>query len=366
MNLAMIVPGGVDRGGERRVIPALLALIERLARQHTVRVFALRQEAAPGQWPLLGATVQNIGGRFVVARAVGAVRRAHALRPFDLVQSIWGGDCGYAAVTAARSVGIPCAVHVAGGELAALPEIDYGGGLRWYRRPLERACLRRADAVTAASRPMIEAIATLGVRAERLPLGVDLRAWPPCAPRRRASGERARLIHVASLNRVKDQATLLRALALLDPRHDFHLDVVGEDMLGGAVQDLAHGLGLAPRMQFHGFLTQGALRPLMEASHVHVMSSRHEAGPLVALEAAAAGVPTAGTDVGHLREWAPHAAVTAPVGDAPALAAAIGRLLDDEELRLDLARAAAAIALREDADHTATQFQAMYRRLAGI
>jgi glycosyltransferase involved in cell wall biosynthesis len=366
MNLAMIVPGGVDRGGERRVIPALLALIERLARRHAVRVFALRQEAAPGRWPLLGATVQNIGGRFVVARTVGAVRRAHALQPFDMVQSIWGGDCGCAAVVASRLLGIPCAVHLAGGELAALPEIDYGGGRRWYRRALERGCLRRADAVTAASGPMLDALATLGVHAERVPLGVDPRVWPPLAPRRRATGERARLIHVASLNRVKDQPTLLRALALLDPRHDFHLDVVGEDTLGGTVQELARGLGLAPRIRFHGFLTQQALRPLMEASHVHVMSSRHEAGPLVALEAAAAGVPTAGTDVGHLREWAPHAAATAPVGDAAALAAAIGRLLDDEELRLGLARAAAAIAIREDADHTAARFQAMYRRLAGI
>lgn len=360
MNLAMIVPGGVDRSGERRVIPALLALIERLARRHTVRVFALRQQAAPAQWPLLGATVQNLGGRFAVARAVGAVRRAHARQPFDVVQSIWGGDCGIATVVAARSLGIPCAIHLAGGELAALPEIDYGGALHWYRRPLERACLRRADAVTAASRPMLDAIATLGVHAKRIPLGVDLRGWPPFAPRRRAAGECARLIHVASLNRVKDQPTLLRSLALLAARHDFHLDIVGEDTLAGAVQALTHELRLTPRVRFHGFLPQRELRPLMELAHLHVMSSRHEAGPLAALEAAVAGVPTAGTDVGHLREWAPHAALTAPVGDAPALAAAIGRLLDDEELRFGLALAAAGIAVREDADHTATLFEALH------
>lgn len=44
MKLALVVPGGVDRSGEFRVIPVLLALVERLARAHDVHVFALRQE----------------------------------------------------------------------------------------------------------------------------------------------------------------------------------------------------------------------------------------------------------------------------------------------------------------------------------
>src|SRR2546429_2362007 len=54
-------------------------------------------------------------------------------------------------------------------------------------------------------------------------------------------------------------------------------------------------------------------------------SSRHETGPLAMLEAAVAGVPTIGTAVGHIAEWAPHAAVSAPVGDSAGLAGAIGR-----------------------------------------
>jgi glycosyltransferase involved in cell wall biosynthesis len=366
MNLAMIVPGGVDRSGERRVIPALLALIERLASRHTLRVFALRQEARPAQWQLSGATVQNIGGRFELVRTIAAVRAAHARQPFDIVQSIWAGQCAFAAVAAGRSLGIPAAVHIAGGELAAVPDIGYGGALRGYRRVLDRACLRRASAVTAASQPIIDSATALGVDVARIPLGVDLRAWPPRAPRRREPGACARLIHVASLNRVKDQPTLLRALALMATRHEFELDVIGEDTLGGVVQQLARELGLESRVRFHGFLTQRELRPLMEAAHVHVMSSRHEAGPLAALEAAVAGVPTVGTDVGHLHEWTPHAAATTPVRDAAALAAAIERLLADEELRLALAHAAAGIAMREDADHTAALFLAMYERLAGI
>ena len=74
MKLALVVPGGVDRGGEFRVIPALLALIERLACTHEVHVFALQQEAVAGRWELAGATVHNIGTGWTRLRAIAAVR----------------------------------------------------------------------------------------------------------------------------------------------------------------------------------------------------------------------------------------------------------------------------------------------------
>ena len=55
LKIALVVPGGVDVSGEVRVIPALLALIGRLAARHEVHVFALRQQAEPGSWWLRGA-----------------------------------------------------------------------------------------------------------------------------------------------------------------------------------------------------------------------------------------------------------------------------------------------------------------------
>jgi len=116
-------------------------------------------------------------------------------------------------------------------------------------------------------------------------------------------------------------------------------------------------------VRFLGFKTQRELRLLMESADLLVMSSLHEAGPLVALEAAAVGVPTVGTAVGHIAEWAPAAALAVPVGDASALADAIRRLLADEELRLRLAAGAQLRALCEDADHTARAFEALYLRL---
>ena len=361
MKIALVVPGGVDRTGEYRVIPALLALISRLSARHQIDVFALRQEEDPGSWHLAGARIHNIGRGNTRLRAVRAIYDQHRSGAFQLVQAIWSGAPGQVAVAVARMLGIPSCVHLGGGELVALPDIRYGGRLRWRGRVREAVVLRAANAVTAASSGMIESLARLGIAARRVPLGVDLQIWPPREPVRRPPSGPARLIHAASLNRVKDQPTLLRALALVAQSGlEFELDVVGEDTLRSEMQALTLRLGLSRRVRFHGFLTQARLRPLVEAAHLMLISSRHEAGPLVVLEAATVGVPTVGTAVGHVAEWAPAAAVAVPVADPAALARAIIGMLGDEDARLRLAREAWQRATREDADYTARSFEALY------
>lgn len=366
MRVALVVPGGVDRSGEYRIIPALVALLARLSRAHDLQVIALAQESKACEWQLAGAHIRNIGLHLTRTRALAAILAMHGASRFELVHAIWSGACGLIAVAAGSLLRIPSLIHVAGGELVALPEIGYGGALTWRGRIRERMTLRAASAVSAASAPVIEAVAALGVIAQRVPLGVDLSAWPPREPVRRDPRRSARLIHVASLNRVKDQPTLLRALAALARTGiEFHLDVVGEDTLAGQMQALARELGLSARIEFRGFLPQRLLRPLVEAADLMIVSSRHETGPLVALEAAVAGVPTVGTAVGHLAEWAPQAAVAVSVGDPAALGNAIAALLTDEELRLRIAREAFHRAILEDADFTARRFQAIYTNLAG-
>jgi glycosyltransferase involved in cell wall biosynthesis len=362
VKIAIIVPGGLDRTGDYRVIPALLALIARLSSGHEIHVFALRQELRPGNWDLAGARIHNIGVGHTIARAISAILLEHRSSPFQLVQAIWSGAPGFVAAVAATFLRLPYIVHVAGGELTALGEIGYGGRLRWVGRMREAIVLRAARIVTAASVPMVESLALLGIAARRLPLGVDLESWPARKPVRRDFDSPARLIHVASLNRVKDQTTLLRALAALSESGlEFHMDVVGEDTLHGEIQALAIRLGLSAKVRFHGFLTQRELLPLVQSAHLMIVSSRHEAGPLVVLEAAVVGVPTVGTAVGHIAEWAPLAAASVPVGDWAALANAVAAVLRDEDLRLRIAREAMHRAVLEDADYTARCFQSIYK-----
>lgn len=172
------------------------------------------------------------------------------------------------------------------------------------------------------------------------------------------------MIHVANLNRVKDQETLLRAMqALRDRGVDFRLDVIGLDTLDGAVQRRCRELGLADRVVFHGFMVHAETRPWVDQADLMVVSSRHEAVPMVLLEAAVAGVPTVGTAVGQIADWSPDAAVSVPMGDAAALAEAIWRLGIDEGERLRIAHAAQALAVAEDADFAADRMRRLYAEL---
>jgi len=364
MRVALILPGGVDRSGTHRVIPVLVALAERLAAAIDVHVFALRQEDLPSRYALRGFPVTNIGVGRTRFRAVRAVLAEHRRRRFDVLHAFWAGGPGQVAVAAGALARRPVMVHVAGGELARLPAVGYGA-LTARSRAATRLVLRRAAMVTAASAMIRAQVQAIGVRSETLVLGVDLRDWPPVAPRPRQTDRPARLVHVGSLNPVKDQFTLLAAMAHLAGRGvACTLDVIGEDTLHGAVQRHATALGLEHRVRFHGFLPQAEVRPLIAAGDVLVMSSLHEAGPVVVLEAATAGVPTVGTAVGTIADWAPDAAVAVPPGDAAGLALAVEGMLEDDRRRLAVAAEAQRRAVAGDADATAAWVLEAYRRLA--
>ena len=364
MNIALFVGGGVDRSGVDRVTPALLWLIERLSLRHRVDVFALHQEVESGEWPLVGANVHSIGTRRGRRRRLIAAFRDHDRNHrFDVIHAFGGGPGVYGALIA-RIRRRPLLLQLTGGELVSLPELAYGG---WQTRRGRMAlgfATRNARVVTVASEPMRRLARSRGIAAEIVPLGVALDAWPPRAPAPRDPQSRARLLHIADINRVKDHRTMLdAALWLRDAGVDFQIDFCGVDTLDGTVQAIASDLGLGSVTRWHGRLGRESLRKLVEDSDLLVLPSRHEAGPLAVLEAAVAGVPTVGTAVGHIAEWAPEAAIAVPVGDAPAMAAAISSLLADDAARIAMATDAQSRAIQRDADYTATRFEQLYQSM---
>ncbi len=368
MRIGLVVTGGVDRSGRERVIPVLLSLIERLARRHDLHVFALHHEDRPARYALLGATVHDLGTRQVPRgwRRIVQYRRllatVRALPRFDVLHAYWGLPAGWVATAAGRRLTVPVIVTANSGEWTARGDIAYGLQRRWIDRRAVATAMRRAARVTVCTRFMEDLATRHGVRAEVVPVGVPRVSHPDGA---HPAGPPWRLLHVASLKPVKDQATLLRALARLRVTHPgVHLDIAGVDTTGGALARLAGTLGVERHVTFHGFLTQDRLAPLWASAHLHVVSSVHEASGVATLEAADAGVATVGTHVGYVADWAPDAAVSVPVGDAEALAAALADLLDDAARRAHIARQAQIRARLTDADWTAETFDRLYREVA--
>jgi glycosyltransferase involved in cell wall biosynthesis len=376
LKIGMIVPGGVDRSGTDRVIDALLWQIERLARRHELHVFATHQEPDPGEWDLLGARVHNVGtARGTTRRLLASFGREHRAKRFDVVHAFFGWSGVHAALIGWRH-GLPVLFHATGGEFLDLSDIGYGMRSTLRGRIALRIALAGASRVSVTSEGM-QRLAL--VSAERIPLGVALDRWPVRAPRQRNATEPIRLLHVGDIRPVKDQTTLIRAVAsLMEVNVPFTLDVAGLDTTamssrgttsaasgteGSGLQASPAAQRLGDRVRWHGVLRRAPLRALMESADLLVMSSRHEAGPVVVLEAAIAGVPTVGTSVGHIAEWAPSGAVAVPVGDAAALAREIAALASDETRRLALAHEAQRRAVTIDANYTTSAFERVYSEL---
>jgi glycosyltransferase involved in cell wall biosynthesis len=197
-------------------------------------------------------------------------------------------------------------------------------------RGVDALLARRADAVITVSRAVErELVERLGWPAERItviPNGVELGAPLP------ARGELVGTL--TSFAPVKGLDVLLDAAAAL-PSAGFAIFGEGDS---AALRERARALGLDGTVAFPGHVPA---REALSRMAVFVLSSHMENAPLALLEAMAAGVPVVATRVGGVPELVPEGTgLLVEPGDAAALAAAIGRLLDDPALAHAQAEAA--------------------------
>jgi glycosyltransferase involved in cell wall biosynthesis len=197
----------------------------------------------------------------------------------------------------------------------ALPRQDNRAGRLWQRvgwatRP-EVIYTSEADREEDAREP-----------SHVIPLGIDVGRFVNATPALRE--DRPVVGTVGRLAPQKGHATLLEAARLL-PRTQFV--VVGE----GELRELLEAQA-GDNVRFTG--ARDDVPELLASFDVYAQPSLFEGLCVAVLEAQAAGVPVVATPVGGMRETVPHeeTGLVVPVGDARALASAIERLLDDQEL----------------------------------
>jgi glycosyltransferase involved in cell wall biosynthesis len=318
---------------------------------------ACRERLAPG----LDVTFPAVGIR--KGDTIGNVRRFRrvlaALRPDRLVTNNWG-SIEWALANAL--VGRPH-VHI---------EDGFGPDERSRQLPrrvwTRRLALRRSRIVLPSR--TLERIALEVWRLPRkrvlyIPNGIDLARFAvPPGPAPWAAGEGPVIGTVAALRAEKNLDRLLGAFARVcrawppDGASPL-LVIVGDGPERAALQARASEFGIAARVRFTGHLAAP------EAAYPHfdicALSSDTEQMPLSVLEAMAAGLPVAATDVGDVAEMlSPENRPFVVPRDEAALAAALTLLLAAPERRRAVGEANRKRVGREYAEAT------MVRRYAEV
>jgi len=203
-------------------------------------------------------------------------------------------------------------------------------------------------------------------RLVRLYNGLDLRQFRYSEPRCRPQV----VVAVGRLVEKKGFSDLLGAVALLvQAGRPLRLDVVGTGPLATQLHRQAADLGLSASVRFHGALPQGEVRRIVQDAAVFAApcvigaDGNRDGLPTVLLEAMALGTACVSTPVTGIPEAIRHeqTGLLVPEHDAPALAGALERLLDDASLRVRLAQAARALVEAEfDVDRQAAQLRELF------
>ena len=162
-------------------------------------------------------------------------------------------------------------------------------------------------------------------------------------------GDRTRLLYVGRTDPSKGIDTLLQALGELGNRRDWHLDVVGDDILDYAPEGLdtyrarAREAGIGDRVTYHGWVEYDSLSDHYAAADVFVHPGRWpEPFGRTLLEALQHDLPVICSDVGAPPWVVGNAGLRFARESYPALAARIQTLLEEPALREELAGQTAA------------------------
>ena len=265
--------------------------------------------------------------------AASIAPRLLALRgKFDVVLGSWAYPDGFAAVVAARVLGIPCVVKLHGSDINVITKLP-------GPRRLSAWALPRAARVVAVSRALGDEVAALGVSRDSISIvmnGVDASLFHPRdrAAARRALGlpeGRPIALYVGNLKAEKGVLDLATAWADVlgnPPAASSPLLIfVGGGPAKGELEQATQRLGDGVRVV--GPQPLASVPTWLAACDVLVLPSHAEGTPNVVLEALACGRRVVATNVGGIPDLITSDVLGAlvPARDPKALAVALAHAL---------------------------------------
>ena len=269
---------------------------------------------------------------------IAAVKREHAIAPFDILHAQYGYPTGWAVLLASADIGVPCVVSIQGGDghwVGSCCETHYQA----FRRVLDHAgaLLIGGESFIAE---VSERMSVPRSRFTRVPGAVDTLSFRP-GHEVGSIAALPRLLYHGRVDRRKGVLDFIEAVDLLR-----RWGVACEATVSGIGPDVeaAQALGAERRFAPHELRFTGgadyAMTPRIYAeADIFASPTYAEGFSNTILEAMAAGVPVASCAVVGVTDCLRHDdnGLLTEAGDVPAHAAALRRLIEDESLRRRIA-----------------------------
>ncbi len=266
-------------------------------------------------------------------------RRWHHERPVDVVLGIDFTADAVAAVHAASALRVPVANLAIGSDVMSRPDM-YPGVSK-----LLANTLARTDLPLGVSEATCRALLQAGP-CRRPPLCIYL-GRVSAAPADASARARVRTelglapgdVVAVFVGRLTDEKGMPELIAAIEPlmtlRPQLRLLAVGEGTHNAALQAVAARVGRPEAVVLPGRVPPSQVSRYLVAADFMVFPSRSEGLPQAVLEAMDQGLPVVATKIGGLPEAVldGQTGLLVPARDAPALGAAMQRMIDDAAFR---------------------------------
>lgn len=335
-----------------------VSAVEKLILEHTPPEVHLRLLPTSAQTGDLGKLLYFIPAyfRFLFALMTQRIDLVHM--HFSIQASIWRKSF---CVPLAKLFKKPVLLHAHAGGFPEYLDSLSAWQRRWFLRTL-----RRADGLVVLSegwrRYYIE---TTGLPEDRV-FALPNPLWLPPAVPDRSGRPVVTIVFLGRMDDNKGPARILSAVALLSDtlRRKVRILMAGD----GEVQEVrrvAESLGLQEQTVVDEWVSPERRDQTLAEGDVFVLPSKAEGMPMSLLEALAWGLPVVTTPVGGIPEVVKDGEcgfLVSPT-DERAISEAIGRLVEDESLRLHMGAAARATAERFDINRYWMQLRQIYLKI---
>jgi glycosyltransferase involved in cell wall biosynthesis len=309
-------------------LPSYLALLERLGDQFDLFIFSEynTKKIRNSHFRIIKVPIKNRPKRWREFLFFLMVFWGFIRNKFSVIHCQSSFPMGVTGILMGKLFRKKVIISFNGAELIWIKDIDYGFLKHKNSSTITRWVIKKADTVIALSEfhsGEIKKNLIFDREIKVIPRGIDLNKFP-FKPKEKSN--ELVLICVGYLHPVKNPIMMLEVFEKLIEKTECTLIHIGEDHMGGEIQNLAKSKGLDEKITFKGSIPNEELFQYYHEADFLIHTSWVETQGIVFCEAMACGVPCVATHTGLFADLQNIVCKTVEQKDAIAMAETIYQL----------------------------------------